>query len=319
MSEDLRGLHDALTADLGDGGDQGDTTPAAAPETPAATTEGQDSGNQGATPPAGDEPEALLSDEERKANPWLAEREKQMQAAMTRATQRAAEQAKAYEGIDPTEADWVRQFKQAQQFNPALARQMAEQLAQQFATESASASSAAPEFEWASDGERLLWERQQRQDQFIQEMRLDQQRQEAERQFAALERDFGAISPQQRYQVVERMTQLSHPEKPIPLSMIPEFYRGMFGYQQALTRGRNEAASVVAVKNGIGPPPGGVTPHPQEEELDPGKMSLNDSVSAKLVFILWSRGRDCPMSALVWAVARSESAKRIWRTGWKIA
>ena len=45
--------------------------------------------------------------------------------------------------------------------------------------------------------------------------------------------------------------------------MIPEFYRGMFGYQQALTRGRNEAASVVAVsvaRAAPSPPPGWTHP-----------------------------------------------------------
>lgn len=284
MSEDTRGLHDALTAEFAsDDGDQGTPTPEAAPDTtPQAPSEAQDGGNQAAgaverpTTPS-DAPEALLSDEERQKNPWLAEREKQMQAAMTRATQRASEQAKAYEGIDPAEAEWVRRFKQAQMYNPAQARQMAEELARSFAQEAAPETSAPGDpLEWASEGERYLYEQQRQQQSFIEEMRRAHQEQEAERQFGSLEKEFGAITPQQRYEVVQRMAQLSHPERPIPLSEIPNFYRGMFGYQQALERGRNEASQVVSIKNGIGPPPGGVTPRPQEVELDPNKMSLSE-------------------------------------------
>jgi hypothetical protein len=277
VDEDTQGLHDALTADFAsDGGDPADATPVAAPETPEATSEGRDSENQAPEATPSDAPEALLSDEERKANPWLAEREKQMQAAMTRATQRAAEAAKQYEGIDPAEAEWIRRFKQAQMYNPAQARQMAEELAQQLSQSAApTAETEYPEWVFSDEG-RMLYDQQRRQSSFIEEMRRQQQEAEAERQFSSLEKEFGAITPQQRYEVVQRMASLSHPERPIPLSEIPNFYRGMFGYQAALQRGRNEASQVVQVKNGIGPPPGGVTPRPQEVDLDPGKMSLSD-------------------------------------------
>jgi hypothetical protein len=260
----MMNLTEHLNADLESAGDTSSETPAAAPETTATETPEQQPADN-AEPATGDEEPLWNRAEFLQAHPELEPLAKQLQADYTRKTQALADQRKALEGVDPADVEWLRQFNEARIYNPALAQQMWQQASQQVL--GGSAPPATPEEDpWVTDTERQLAARLERMEQQVQQQNLAGIRAEVDRQWGALEAEAKVQVPQeQRIAVLQRMASLSTPERPIPVSELPLFYRGMFGYEAARRAGIGEGERVAQQRASLGAPPSSVVNTPEVE------------------------------------------------------
>jgi hypothetical protein len=217
------------------------TTPAAAPETAPADT---------AAPATGGE--EFLGDEKfdwASLPPEQVPLARQLQADYTRKTQALAEQRKALEGVDEGSLNWMKQFQAVAQTNPTLAAQMLEAERQKFLPQAPT-----DPFEgqqWLSDGERALQRELLQQKQIVAELQQAHGLQQINQRFDSLEKEVGRSIPQDERERTATYCLQRGIRDP------GDGWRAM-NWAAGIQMGRDQAAGVVAQKQGMGAAPGGV-------------------------------------------------------------
>lgn len=241
----------------------GDTEVSSTPATTTApeTTTPETSTPADTAPAATGDPEWKFDQAEfDAAHPELAPYRKQLQGSYTRAQQELAEQRKAVEGLDEGSIAWVRQVTQLAQTQPQLAAQMLEQERQRML---GAAPAPPPDpFEgqvWLSDGERGLHRELLEQKQIVQQLQQEHALTQIHRQFDALEKEIGRPIPHdERVKTAGYCTTRGIRDP-------ADGWRAM-NWNAGVQMGRDQAATVVAQKSGMGAAPGGVA----SREAPPG-------------------------------------------------
>lgn len=259
----------------------GDTSANDTPETSALETlaAAPEQGDTGSQPPSADTsakdtgPEDDLRSylEKKKAErPELAEEmdriHREFQSQLTPRLQEAAELRKQFEGLDPADAQFLRQVNEMALVNPQAAAQMLENARQQLLGAYSVPEVQAPE-EWE-----FATPMEQRQYQELQELKAWRAQEETartkadmEQQFTAIGKEFGQEVPYEERQAAARYCL----EKQIHPSQIGLVWKGMYGLQQAKRLGRDEASSVIERKSGLHPGPSGITMPPPAPAPEP--------------------------------------------------
>lgn len=259
-------LANALNAEFAEGaGDTSTETPETPTERSEAETAEETPADTGSEPtPTGDDEWRFNSAEWDSQHPDLAKYRKQLQADYTKAQQQLADQRKAVEGLAEDDVRWLRTVTEAARLNPAYAKTLLQQAAEQLAQQTGTPPDPYQGMEFATDTERQLAERVQQMEQFMHEQRLNSVQQEVDRRFAELSKQYGDIPFEQQHAVIQAMAQVNAPPAQIPL-----YWKGMFGIEQALRRGRDEGANTVRQKAGMSPPPAGIASRADEAPPEP--------------------------------------------------
>ena len=254
----MTGLDEALNAAF-DGADEnpGAEAPALADAAETAPDAEASAGDPEAQAPAADDDAEPSFNREKylAEHPELAPIAKQFQADYTRKMQELAEQRKQFEGLDESDIAGIRNFNNLAATNPAAA---ADWLAQQAeALRGAQAPDPYADQFFATDAERIAFERITRLEQQIQASENRQIHATVERSFDQLGQTYGvAIPVAEREQVINQMA-----AQGVPLGMLETFWQGQNVkrlIEAAARKARDEASGVVQRKAGIGGAPSGI-------------------------------------------------------------
>lgn len=236
----------------GDAGDQGETIAADAPETEVLNASDDTESQADATPEDG-EP-AFNSAEFLKQHPEMEPWARQMMRDYTQKTQDLAEQRKQFEGLDEGTVAAIRYVNELAARDPKAA---ADWLAQQAeALRGTPAPEPYAEMEFATDAERVAFERIARLEQQLQQQQIVGIHADVERRFEQLAQAHGEIPANERQRTIDLMVMQG-----VPLPALETFWRGQNVERLiagASRKARDEASAVVQRKAGIGSPPSGV-------------------------------------------------------------
>lgn len=279
-------------------GESGDT--AAEASTPEAPAQEQlaaepEKGSTGTQEPASDTETATAAAddlrsyiERRKAErPDLAEEidrtYRDMQAAFTPKLQEAAELRKQFDGLDPEAAAFYRQVNEIALVDPAAAAALWRQAEQQLfgappPPENDPWQTPPEDLEFATETERVLYQRlqaleqrQQSQDAWKQQETATRNQALMQRQFDEIKQEFGQDVPQDQKEAAARFCLQNR----LDASKIGMVWRGLYGTQAARQMGRNEAAGFVERKAAMTPGPSSIANPPPVED-DPSQGTLRE-------------------------------------------
>lgn len=291
MSDDLRSAFEAAAIP-----ESGET---AAPSTPSATEQLAAQPEPAGTPepeastgstepstPQGDDLRSYL-ESVKGAHPEQAEVidriHREMEAAWTPKLQRAAELEKQFGSEDiASDLEFVRRVNEVARVSPAAAAQMLEDarqhlLRQQGAPPAPSAyPPPAPEpegMEWASEGERYLYQQQQQILAWQQQQQIAHNQAMMEREFQAIQQEFGREVPQAQREAAAQWCI----DRRLGADAIGIAWRGLYGAQLSRQLGRDEGAQVGAQKAALGNRPSNIAPPASQPAPEP--KSLREAVA----------------------------------------